>query len=397
VVIVCVYAVTLIAASLVSQLARRSILSTAVLFLVVGFLTGPGVLGIVDVHASDPAVSTLAQLALFAVLYSDAIRLPLSELRAAWRLPGRALLLGMPLTFLITALLAHLLAGQSWKASLLIGAALSPTDPVFAAAIIGREEVPYRLRQLLNVESGLNDGLALPVVVIFLAMLGGRDVHPVTLALEVVGGAALGIAVPVVVIWLARLPFFGATERYQTLGGIAIGLLVLSLADVVHANPYLAAFSAGVTLASISPITRNAFEVAGGNITELLKLAAVLLFGALVSPVLLRDTSIGGYVFAVLAIVLARPVALAIALFGSHLERQEWVAAAWFGPKGFSSVVYGLLVLGSGAPHAVDVFHLLAVVIALSIVAHASTDVVVARWFEEEEEAAEDRARINSG
>jgi NhaP-type Na+/H+ or K+/H+ antiporter len=397
VVIVCVYAVTLIAASLVSQLARRSILSTAVLFLVVGFLAGPGVLGIVDIRASDPAVSTMAQLALFAVLYSDAMRLPLSDLRAAWRLPGRALLLGMPITFAITALLAHVLAGQPWPASLLIGAALSPTDPVFAAAIVGREEVPYRLRNLLNVESGLNDGLALPAVVVFLALLGGREVHPWVLALEVVGGVALGIVVPLAAIWLARLPFFGATERYQTLGGIAIGLLVLSLADVVHANPYLAAFAAGVTLASVSPITRNAFRVAGDNITELLKLAALLLFGALVSPALLGATSIGSYVFAVLALVVARPVALAIALFGSHLERREWVAAAWFGPKGFSSVVYGLLVLGSGAPHASDVFHLLAVVIALSIVAHSSTDLVVARWFieEEEQEVGEREARVN--
>ncbi len=128
----------------------------------VGSVLGNGSLGVIDVHADDEIVWVLAELALFSVLFSDGMRVGLPELHGAWRLPGRALVIGLPLTLIITAVFAHVVAGLPWLESFLLGAVLSPTDPVFAAAIVGREEIPYRLRNLLNVESGLNDGFTLP-------------------------------------------------------------------------------------------------------------------------------------------------------------------------------------------------------------------------------------------
>ncbi len=384
-VIVCAYAAALVLAALVSQRARRSILSTAVVFLVAGFLLGSGMLGVVNVQPDDAVVANVAQLALFAVLFSDGMRLSLPQLRTAGRLPGHALLFGMPLTFGITAVLAHALVGQPWSQSFLVGAVLSPTDPVFAAAIVGREEVPYRLRSLLNIESGLNDGLALPAVVLLLANLRGQPSEVLHLLAQVVGGIALGFGLPLVVVRLRRFSWLATSPRYDSLIGVAVGLLVLSVADVTGANVYLAAFTAGATIASISPEMRRSFEAFGEEITELLKLAALLLFGALISPSLLGGISVAGYVFAAGAIVLARPMALALALARADLSPREWVAAAWFGPKGFASVIYALLILGSGVSGANEMFHLLAIVIAASIVAHSSTDVVVARWFAVEE------------
>jgi NhaP-type Na+/H+ and K+/H+ antiporter len=121
-----------------------------------------------------------------------------------------------------------------------------------------------------------------------------------------------------------------------------------------------------------------------------LKLAAILVFGALITPTFLfREIAISGWVFAVLALVAARPIALLIALWRSSLNGRERAAAMWFGPKGFASVVYGLIVLESGIDRADELFHLTALVIVLSILAHSSTDVVVARQFHEidEEEA----------
>lgn len=117
-------------------------------------------------------MSVLAELALFSVLFTDGMRVGWRDLRSAWREPGRALLLGLPLTVLVTAVLAHVVAGLPWLHAFLVGAVLAPTDPVFAAAIVGREEVPRRLRHLLNVESGVNDGLVLPVVLVLLAAAG---------------------------------------------------------------------------------------------------------------------------------------------------------------------------------------------------------------------------------
>ena len=154
------YSVVLLLAVLVSALAHRTVLSTAVLFLVAGFVFGGGVTGVLSLQPQDEIVAVLAELALFAVLFTDGMRLGWPDLVSAWRLPGRALGWGLPLTLLITALLAHFVAGLGWLEAFLVGAVLAPTDPVFAAALVGNERVPQRLRHLLNVESGINDGLA---------------------------------------------------------------------------------------------------------------------------------------------------------------------------------------------------------------------------------------------
>ena len=147
-----VFALTLLAAVLVSDLADRSVLSTAVLFLLAGVVAGEGLLGALSLRPNAPAVALLAEWALFSILFTDGMRVGLKDLASAWRLPGRALLLGLPLTLVGTALLARWIVGLPWAESFLLGAVLSPTDPVFAAAIVGREEVPARLGLLIATE-----------------------------------------------------------------------------------------------------------------------------------------------------------------------------------------------------------------------------------------------------
>lgn len=376
------FAAMLLLAVLISSLAHRTVVSTAALFLVGGFMLGDGTLGVLHIRAEDNLVSGLAELALFSVLFTDGMRVGLPELRSAWRLPGRALIVGLPLTLAATAAMAHYVAGVPWVESLLLGAALSPTDPVFAAAIVGREEIPYHLRNLLNVESGLNDGLALPVVVILLATAGASEVGGLELLGEVVAGVALGVGIPYIAIRLERSRFFSAAAAYQPLNAFAIGLIVLALASITHANEFLAAFSAGITIATMSPAMRSAFHQFGELVAELLKLGALLVFGALISLSFLGEIGWQGYVFAALALFVARPVALGLALIGSRLDRKERLAAAWFGPKGFASVVYGLLILEGGLVRSDELFHLVALVVTASILAHSSTDVLIARWFE---------------
>lgn len=391
VLVVC-FGALLVVGVLVSELAHRTVLSTAVLFLVAGFLLGPGVLDVLHVESGDPAVSVLAELALFSVLYSDGMRLGFGDLRRAWRLPGRALALGLPLTLLVTAALAHWVAGLPWLESLLLGAVLSPTDPVFAAAIVGREEVPPRLRHLLNVESGVNDGLALPIVLVLIAAAEGTETSGWVLAEELALGVAIGVAVPWLVLRLERLRFLASTKHLQPLLPAAIGILVLGLCLTTHANLFLAAFAAGITVASTGREFRHEFEQLGELIAEQLKLVAILVFAALMTPAfLLEEISWQGWAFAVLALVVARPVALLLSFVRSRLTMREQCAAMWFGPKGFASVVYGLLVLESGIPSAEELFHLTALTISLSILAHSSTDVVVARQFKGDDIPAESR------
>ncbi|MBL0887622.1 cation:proton antiporter [Myceligenerans indicum] len=381
------FACVLLAAVLLSGLAHRTVLSTAVLFLVAGFVLGDGVSGVVSLSPDDALINTLAEIALFAVLFSDGMKVGWSDLRSAWRLPGRALGWGLPLTLAITALVAHYLVGLGWVESLLIGAILSPTDPVFAAALVGNEKVPPRLRSLLNVESGVNDGLALPFVIIFLRIAeGSADLHLGELALEIVLGIAIGVVIPWLAIKLEHTRWFSASVQYEPLNGLAIGLMVFAIASATHGNLFLAAFAAGVTVATFGQRQRETFHELGELLAEVFKLAALLVFGALITPQMLGSVGALGWIFAVLALFVARPLAIWVSFLRSGLPAREQIAVAWFGPKGFASVIYGVIVLTSPIAAANEVFALVAVTIVLSIVLHSSTDIVVARWFDEERE-----------
>ena len=192
----------------------------------------------------------------------------------------------------------------------------------------------------------------------------------------------IGVAVPVAVSLLLRMPPLRAAEHYEPLGAFAIGVLVYAFTRTVGANTFLAAFSAGSTVATAAPALHDEFSRFGELITELLKLAALLVFGALLSPHLLAGVGLGGYLFALAALLVLRPLAIGAAMLVTALPVREFVAVAWFGPKGFASVVYGLLLLDAGVPHAERLFQLVAIVIAASVVAHASSDVPLARLFQ---------------
>lgn len=380
------FAAVLLLSVMLSSLAHRTILSTAVVFLVAGFVLGEGVTDVLVFTAEDPLILGFMNVALFAVLFSDGMKVGWRDVKDAMNLPGRALVLGMPLTAVVTAVAAHYIAGLPWLAAILVGAILSPTDPVFAGALVGNEKVPQRLRHLLNVESGVNDGLALPFVLIFLSLVEGHGMHLTHIATELGLGILIGVAVPYLALKLEHVRFFEASTAYQPLNAMAIGLLVFGLASVTHANLYLAAFAAGITVATFGEKEKHAFEEFGELLAEMAKLAAILVFGAIISPTMLAAVPVSGWVFAGFALLAARPIALAVSFLGAKLTAREQITAAWFGPKGFASVVYGLMVLESGVPIAEEVFTLVAATIVVSILAHSSTDVPVAKWFDEEHE-----------
>jgi NhaP-type Na+/H+ or K+/H+ antiporter len=377
--LVLAFGVVLLISVSLSGVAARTILSTALLFLVAGALLGQGGFGVVDIPSDGVFVTGLADLALFTVLFTDGQRAGLPAIRDGWRLSGRALGLAMPLTMVGIAVPAHYLAGLDWTTAFLVGAILSPTDPVFASAIVGRSDVPLRLRRLLNVESGLNDGLALPFVLIFLATAANQDTHLGMVAIELVAGLALGVAIPAVVVLAWRLRVLTAEPRLQALGPLAIGVILYAACHLTHANPYLAAFAAGSTMATLDRVAAERFEHFGDLLSETTKFAALLVFGALITPDRLAELTVGDWAVAVIAILLVRPAAMMLSLLRTTLPARERSVAAWFGPKGFASVVYGLLALQAGIPAGDHVFDLVAITIALSIVLHSSTDVPVAK------------------
>lgn len=381
-----IFSLTLLAGVLTSELARRSILSTAVVFLAAGFIVGNSVLGAFAFNPEDQLVVWLTVFTLFSVLFTDGMRAGIADLKASWPLVWRALGIGLPLTMAGTAALAHWIAGLPWLESWLLGAILSPTDPVLVSAIVGQKQVPKRIRDLLNVESGLNDGLTLPVILVLLGETQHQAVKVGIPLEQALLGIALGVAAAWATIRLEESRIFGATEAYRPLLGVSIGLIVLSSSFLLGVNAFLAAFAAGITVSSVSPAVHESFNQFGELLTELLKLAALLAFGSLISFSELSRLPGTAYLFTALALVAVRPASLAVALAGSGLPWLEWVTAAWFGPKGFSSATYALWVVTSSASRKLEIYHLAGLVIIASIVAHSSTDVIVARWFCEEEE-----------
>ena len=331
-----VYSALLVAAVLLSERFRRTVLSSAVLFLAGGFVVGAGGFGVVH-FAGGPAVPRLiAELALFAILITDGTRLGLG-LRdrspdvgpVAWRLPVRALALGMPITIVLAAAAAHWLAGLAWVDAFLVGSVLSPTDPVFSASLVGNEAVPLRLRRLLNVESGMNDGIALPAVLVFLSVALHDDPPLLTLAGELFGGVAVGVAIPYLVARLERLRWFKRATRFDPLGPLAVTLLVYAVARTTGVNLFLSAFACGITLALCDDRGTRAFGSIAEPGSELLKLGAVFVFATLLTPGYFGDIGAGGVVFALLMLVAVRPAAILSALARSGLTRRELTVAAW--------------------------------------------------------------------
>lgn len=383
---VLIFGITLLFAALVSALAERSVLSTAVIFLVAGWIAGPSGFHLFHLEAGERGVEILVDLAIFSVLFDDGMHVHLPRLLQGWKLPGRALLIGFPLTFFLTGLLARWLLALPWVECFLLGAVLSPTDPVLASAIVGRKEVPRPVRGLLNIESGMNDGLALPLIVILLAVNRSRPIQSVHLGAEILFGILLGVVIPWIAIKLEALPWFAASVPYQPLNTFAVGLIVFAVAQLVGVNLFLAAFAAGITLGAIGPDFRDAFAPFGETIIELLKLAALLVVGALFPLDVIFHTSPAQWAFVVFVLFAVRTVAIEVALLGSTLDWRERLTVAWFGPKGFASILFGILILREGTQHSVLLFRIVALVVVASVIAHSSTDVPFAQWFRSREE-----------
>ncbi len=372
------YAITLVIAVLISGIAEETVLSVSVLFLVCGFLLGSGVFGW-SPKTNPQVLSMLAEVALFSVLFTDGMRTGgLRKLAKAWTLPIRALFIGMPLTIAGIALLAHYMTGLPWKLAFIIGAALSPTDPVFVTAIFRFEAVPEKVKRLLNVESGLNDGLSLSVLIVLLAYAGlkGPGFNSLT---GMPLGLALGFGIPLAGLMLERTRFFRAAGVFHPLNGFALGLLVLAVSYVTGANLFFAGFGTGISVATFGPSFSKSFREFGELVTELLKLAALLVFGAAIVPQFFRVLPVAEYAFIFLAVFAVRLGAIWISMVRSDLTTRETLLTGWFGPKGFASVVYGILIFHAGLYHVAD---LIGLAVTASIVVYSSTDILVGRWFE---------------
>jgi len=375
----------LAAAAALSGVFRGTVLSVSVLSVGAGLLLAGT--GVIEVSAEDDAVIYLIELALIVTLFSDGLLVERELLRLHWSAPVRALVVAMPLTLLFLALCAKLLfADLSWAEAFLLGAVLSPTDPVVTSAVVKTRGVPQSVRHTLNLESGLNDGLALPVVLFFIILASpGGDAGGEGLELlgEAGVGAVIGVALGVLAGRLTKhLPMGGISRRYDSIYALGVGLFAFGLAEVTFGNGFIAAFTCGIALAVAEHDIADDFEIFSENVSTILSVFTFFVFGALIVA-----TGYGGtvgllIVFTAFALLVARPLAVAISMLRVRLPGPHRAFIAWFGPKGVASMLFALLVLKSAVDERNLIFEVAAFVILASIIAHGLTDTVGARWIE---------------
>ncbi len=382
---VLVLGLLLVAGALISGVARRSFVSLTALFLIAGFALGHGGFGVLELGARGGFVTDLATVALIVILFRDGLEVESEMLQTHWRLPLRKLVLAMPLTAVIIAAVGHWLAGLSWTEGLLLGALLSPTDPVLSSSVVTNPRVPRLVRHSLNLESGLNDGLALPAVLVFAAALGAGHVVWWRFALENIGfGFGLGIAVGLIA---ARLVpgraglAAGIPSHQRALFGLGAACAAYGLAGLVpHGNGLIAVFVTAITLGIKRPELRVYFERQAAVLVELVKLGIFVVFGSLLTLHGLVSPGWGAVAVVLATLLIARPVAVFSALAGTGVDTATRAFMSWFGPKGVATMTFSLLVLGDGLARSETIFHLTALTVVCSILLHGVTDHAGAEW-----------------
>jgi NhaP-type Na+/H+ or K+/H+ antiporter len=381
------FGVMLVLGALISGLARRSFLSLTAAFVVVGFALGEGGAEVLSFDPTSGFVQGLAVVALVLILFRDGLEVEQEMLQNAWRLPLRKLVLAMPLTAALVALAAHELTDLGWAESLLLGALLSPTDPVLTSAIVTNPRVPRLIRHSLNLESGLNDGLALPAVIAFTAVVAGDE--DFTWWQFVLQDVLVGVATGLAIAFLASRLMPGGRSLGDEISTHQKALYALGVAFTAYGaatlppegNGFIAVFVAAISFGIWRPDIATCFEAQSEDVVELVKLGVFLVFGAILTLDGLFGDGWAALGVVAFTLLVARPVAVFAALAGSsEVDTAEKGFMAWFGPKGVATMAFALFVLGSEAAGAERIFNIAALCVLVSIVAHGLTDHAGSEW-----------------
>lgn len=377
-----VIAAVLFAYSLVSRRLERYLISAPMFFILAGILLGPDVVGVIDLGLTSETGLVVAEVALVIVLFADAARIDLRALRENEGLPARLLGIGMPLTIgfgLVAG--ALLLTGiEFWEAGI-IAAALAPTDAALGQAVISSDLVPARVRQGLNVESGLNDGLSIPFLFLFTGLaVTETEVSAegwLGFAAEQIGyGALVGVATGMAGGWLVdhAVRRGWMTPTFQQLSMVALALGAWALAGEVGGNGFIAAFVAGMTAGRVTAVCGERIVDFAEDEGRLLNLTVFFIFGTSAIG-FLEGAGWEVYVFGLLSLTVVRIVPVAIALIGTGFRRSSVAFIAWFGPRGLASIILALVVLEEepGLPGIPTLFAAMTVTVLASVFAHGVT------------------------
>ena len=348
-------AILILGYGIFSKLADKSIITAPMVFVSVGIIARLITGDSVEIKVTGHLVKIIAELTLILILFIDASTINLKKLIREKSLPLRLLLIGLPLTMLSGVLIAMPLFPEmnTWVL-ILMALILSPTDAALGQAVVTSKFVPERIRQTINVESGLNDGIVLPPIFICIAALSLHNAHgsgfsywSVFTLKQFIFGPLIGGIVG----WLGGVLVDKASKRewmnstFQRLASVSIAVLTFSLAEMVHGNGFIAAYFAGLLLGTTTPEIRERIQEFGEAESMALELVIFLLFGFILVPLSYPLWDWRVWLYALLSLTLVRMIPVVISLIGTKLSIGTVVFIGWFGPRGIASVLYLLLVI----------------------------------------------------
>ncbi|MFC1748008.1 cation:proton antiporter [Pseudomonadota bacterium] len=361
----------------------RGSLTPPMAFTALGIVLSPIGLGVVELEFGNEVIHTVAEITLILVLFTDAARINLKTLRADHDIPMRLLFVGMPLTIAAGVLVAMVVLPELLVIeALILAVILAPTDAALGQAVVSSPKVPERVRQSLNVESGLNDGIALPALlfVISFAAASHAGEQDTDWLFFITQQITLGPLAGIVVGAVGALAINKAIERgFLTHEFCNIYLLMLAFiaylaADLIGGNGFIAAFTAGVAVGNVlKHVNEEIYEFAESE-GQLLNLIIFFLFGAVLLPQVWGEVSWEIVVYALLSLTLVRMIPVFLSLIGKHLRWETTLFLGWFGPRGLASILFVLLVLDHAQlAQGSLIFNTVIVTVALSVLLHGLT------------------------
>jgi len=373
--------IVIVVASLLSGAVERSGVPLVAVFLALGAALGPFGLGLADIELASPALKVIATLALALVLFSDAVTIEIGEVRARKRLAARLLIPGTFVPAVVIAVVAHWLLGLQWAESAILGAALASTDPVLLRSVLRAHSLPDAVRVALRLESGMNDVMLLPIVVLSMLLIQGASqgggTSAGTLVRHAIGLFVLGPTLGALIGWLGIVAMVrvrsgvGVRRDYESLYALGLAFTAYTAAEAVGGSGFLAAFAAGFMVAAQDVELCDCFLEYGEATAEMLLLLTFVALGT--SVIWSGLTVISGRVllFAAIALVTRTAVLLPmLRLPGVGLAPRERRLIALFGPRGLSTLLFALLPVFAGLPGAGQLFEIACLVVLLSVVVH---------------------------
>ncbi|MEX0317543.1 MAG: cation:proton antiporter [Ruegeria sp.] len=366
----------------------RTIVTAPMLFLALG--VGLSETGLLPAEGIEELLHPIAEVALIVLLFLDAAQTDLGLLKKRHIWPQRMLLLGLPLAILLGALAAWaIVPGWSLLMAALAAAILSPTDAALGQPVVTNPDVPLRPRRALIVESGLNDGLALPAILLLAAVVAHDMTHSSTDwllfgAKQVVLGPLAGATVGLVGGWalLQAKSLSSTSEAYEGIAAIAMAGGAYLLAGLVGGNGFISAFAAGLCFGNVvKGRCKFVYEFTEGD-GQILAWAAFLLIGAGLVPEAVAHLTWPMLVLILASLFVVRPLAIWVSLIGTDASALTRVFFGWFGPRGLATALFALLVLET-LPHGFqdEVLHLAINAVWISAVLHGITAAPAARWY----------------